>query len=111
VTAPTQGPQSSDLQTFLGANASVDPTQGAALIAYVTQLVNAYTRGVGFTAGVPNADLAAVILGASARIWAHPRQLPVDSTEGQESVSWHAGFTGWTVAETFVLDRYRIRAL
>jgi hypothetical protein len=116
VTAPTAPPQASDLQTFLGANATVDPTQGASLIAYVTQLVNAYTRGVGFTTGtggvlIPNQDLFYVILGASARIWAHPRQLPVDSTEGQESVSWHAGFNGWTVAETFVLDRYRVRAL
>ncbi|HWF28709.1 MAG TPA: hypothetical protein VG327_10085 [Mycobacterium sp.] len=104
-------PQASDLQTFLGANASVDPTQGAAAIAYVTQLVNAYTRGVGFTNGVPNADLAAVILGASARVWAHPRQLPVDQTEGQESVSWRAGFNSWSLAERSVLDRWRVRAL
>ena len=89
----------------------MDPVQGAAVIAYVTQLVNAYTRGVGFTAGVPNADLSAVILGAAARVWAHPRQLPVDETEGQESVSWRAGFNGWSVAETLVLDRYRVRAL
>lgn len=77
----------------------------------MTQLVNAYTRGVGFTAGVPNADLSAVILGASARVWAHPRQLPVDQTEGGESVSWHAGFNGWSVAETLVLARYRRRAV
>ncbi len=104
-------PQASDLQAFLGANASVDPDQGAAVIAYTTQLVNAYTRGVGFTAGVPNADLAAVILGAAARVWAHPRQLPVDETEGQESVSWHAGFNGWTTAELVTLARYRVRAL
>jgi hypothetical protein len=111
VTAPTQGPQSSDLQTFLGANAVVEPTQGASVIAYVSQLVSSYTRTVGFTNGVPNSDLWQVILGASARVWAHPRQLPVDSTEGQESVSWHAGFNGWTVAETFVLNRYRRLAL
>jgi hypothetical protein len=32
-------------------------------------------------------------------------------TQGQESVSWRAEFTGWSVAETLVLDRYRLRAL
>jgi hypothetical protein len=116
VTAPTGLPQYSDLANFLGANAVVDPTQGAACIAYVAQLVSAYVRGVGFTTGaggalIPNADLWQVILGASARVWAHPRQLPVDQTEGQESVSWRAGFNGWSVAETLVLDRYRVRAL
>ena len=104
-------PTASDLQSFLGANAAVDPAQGAAVIAYVTQLVNANTRGVGFTAGVPNADLSAVILGASARVWAHPRQLPVDQTEGGESVSWHAGFSGWTAAELMTLARYRVKSL
>jgi hypothetical protein len=116
VTAPTQGPQPSDLQNFLGANATVETNQASSLLLYIAQLVSAYTRGVGFTVGtggalIPNQDLFYVILGAAARIWAHPRQLPVDSTEGQESVSWHAGFNGWTVAETFVLDRYRVRAV
>jgi hypothetical protein len=111
VPAPTQVPQPSDLQNFLGANATVDPTQGASVIAYVTQLVQAYTRGVGFTDGVPNADLWFVILGASARVWAHPRQLPVSQAEGEESVDWRAGFSGWSVAEGLVLDRYRVRAV
>jgi hypothetical protein len=52
-----------------------------------------------------------VILGASARVWAHPRQLPVDQTEGAETVSWHAGFHGWSVSETITLDRCRVKAL
>jgi hypothetical protein len=111
MTAPQQGPQTSDPQAFLGAQASVDPTHGAAVIAYVTQLVQAYTRGVGFANGVPTADLAAVILGASARAWTHPRQLPVDETQGAETVAWHAGFNGWSVSEVIVLDRYRVKAL
>ena len=114
--APTQGPQPSDLQTFLGANATVETNQASSLLAYVTQLVNAYCRGVGFTVGtggvlIPNQDLWYVILGASARLWAHPRQLPVDETDGNESASWRAGFSGWSLAELSVLDRYRIRAL
>jgi hypothetical protein len=117
VTAPTQPPLPEDLQAFLGANAPVDPTQGAALIAYVTQLVYEYVRGVGFTTGtggappIPNAGLWQVILGASARIWAHPRQLPVDETVGPDSASFRAGFNGWSVSELAVLQRYRVMAV
>ena len=75
-------------------------------------MARAYTRGVGFdSTGAPNADIAAVIVTASARLWAHPRQLPVDETEGAESASWHAGFNGWSVSETVVLDGYRVKAL
>jgi hypothetical protein len=75
VTAPTGLPAYTDLQNFLGANATVESTQGASLIAYVGQLVYAATRGVGFTLGtgsnagalIPNQDLWNLILGASAR--------------------------------------------
>jgi hypothetical protein len=74
-------------------------------------MAQAYTRGAGWSAGVPNADIAAVIVTASARLWSHPRQLPVDEIEGQESASWRAGFTGFSVVELLVLDRYRVRAL
>lgn len=104
-------PQVADLEAFLGPSATVDPTQGAALLAWTSQIVSGYTRGVGFTGTVPNADLCAVILSASARVWAHPRQLRVASTEGEESVSWGEGFAGFNMAEIRVLDRYRVTAV
>ncbi len=108
MTAPTALPQASDLAAFLGPSApEVDSTQAAALIAYVAQLVSAATRGVGFTAGVPNADLWQLILGATARVYAHPRQLPMSETAGEESADFRQGFGGFSVAEMYVIKRYR----
>jgi hypothetical protein len=105
-------PQPSDLTALLyGASGqTVDSTQGAEVLSTVTQLANAYTRGVGFTSGVPNADISAVILAAAARLYAHPRQLAVDETVGPDSASFRGGFTGWSVLETVVLNRYRVTA-
>lgn len=104
-------PQVSDLTELLfGASGqTVDSEQGAQVLATVTQLANAYTRGVGFTAG-PNADISAVIVTAAARLLAHPRQLAVDESVGPDSASFRTGFTGWSVLESIVLNRYRVTA-
>jgi hypothetical protein len=90
---------------------TVDSSQGAEVLSTVTQLANAYTRGQGFTDGIPNADISAVILTASARLLAHPRQLAIDETVGPDSASFRGGFTGWSVLETIVLNRYRVTAV
>jgi hypothetical protein len=105
-------PQVSDLTELLyGASGqTVDSEQGTQVLATVTQLANAYTRGVGFTNGVPNADISAVITTAAARLLAHPRQLAVDETVGPDSAGFRTGFTGWSVLETIVLNRYRVTA-
>jgi hypothetical protein len=84
--------------------------QGAEVLSTVTQLANAYTRGVGFTDGVPNADIAAVIKTAAARLISNPSQLATDNTVGQESTSLRGGWTGWSIPELFALNRYRKRA-
>lgn len=56
--------------------------------------------------GEPNDELAAVITTAAARLLANPEQ--VDSGVGS---TWTRGsFQGWTLAELFVLNRYRVRA-
>jgi hypothetical protein len=106
-------PTVSDLTNLLygGSGRTVDATQGAAALSTVTQLANAYTRGVGFVDGVPNADISSVILTASARLLANPSQLLTDHTLGPSSVSYRSAFQGWTVAELATLDRYRIRAV
>ena len=106
-------PQPSDLTALLyGASGqTVDSTQGAEVLSTVTQLANAYTRGVGFTDGIPNADIAAVIKTAAARrLITNPSQLLTDSTTGPESASFRTSWTGWTVPELFALNRYRVRA-
>ncbi len=106
-------PQVSDLTNLLYGDSgqTVDATQGAEVLSAVGQLANAYTRGVGWTDGVPNADISSVILTASARLLAHPRQLAVDETVGPDSASFRGGFTGWSVLETIVLNRYRVTAV
>jgi hypothetical protein len=91
---------------------TVDATKGAEVLSTVTQLANAYTRGVGFTTnGVPNADISAVILTASARLYTNPTQLFGDQTYGPSSVSHRSAFQGWTVSELTTLDRYRVKAV
>lgn len=74
--------------------------------AIITALAKGYTRGRGFVGGAPAEDLAAVIATASARLAANPEQV------GQTTGPFHvdAGFTGWTLPELAVLNRYRKRA-
>lgn len=75
--------------------------------AIITAMARAYTRGGGFdTFGFPQDDVAAVIVTASARLVSNPDQ--VTQSVGPFAVS--GGFTGWNLAETFVLNRYRKRA-
>ncbi|MFD3038352.1 hypothetical protein [Mycolicibacterium senegalense] len=72
----------------------------------ITAMARAYTRDRGFTGTEPADDIAAVITTATARLVANPEQIPTDIG----SVSIRGGFTGWTLAELFVLNRYRKRA-
>jgi hypothetical protein len=105
-------PQVADLTALLYGDSgqTVDSEQGAQVLAAVTQIAQAYTRGVGWTGSTPNADISAVILTAAARLLAHPRQLAVDETVGPDSASFRGGFNGWSVLETIVLNRYRVTA-
>jgi hypothetical protein len=102
-------PTVSDLGALTGRTVSEE--QGTAVLAIVTAMASAYTRGQGFTAGVPNGELRAVILTASARLAANSGGLLYDEVEGPSQISYRSAFTGWTVPEQFVLNRYRVRAL
>ncbi|MGI8576484.1 MAG: hypothetical protein ACR2KG_00880 [Nocardioidaceae bacterium] len=73
----------------------------------VQAMASAYTRGRGFDVqGFPYDDVAAVITTATARLLANPEQIPADVG----GVSIKGGFVGWSLAELFVLNRYRARA-
>ncbi len=96
----------------------VDPTSVTSLksgevttvVPIVTVMAKAYTRGRGFTGNEPNAEIAAVITTASARLSANGTGLmskKVDDVEYQYSL---ASSFGWTLAEQIVLNRYRVRA-
>ncbi|HWL96049.1 MAG TPA: hypothetical protein VNP20_01835 [Nocardioidaceae bacterium] len=97
-----------DVADFLGQG---DDTTLVALagehVGIVAAMARAYTRDNGFTADEPAEDVAAVIVTATARLVANPEQLARDVG----SVSLRGGFTGWSLAETFVLNRYRKRSL
>lgn len=61
-------PTVSDLGALTGRTVSEE--QGTAVLSIATAMASAYTRGPGFTDGVPNDEIRAVILTASARlIW------------------------------------------
>ena len=77
------------------------------VVPIITAMVRSYTRGRGFVDAEPTEELDAVITTASARMLANPEQIP--TTVG--SVEIRGGFQGFSLAETFVLNRYRKRAL
>ncbi|MBF6330267.1 hypothetical protein [Nocardia transvalensis] len=96
---------------FLGQG---DNTELVALADQVVPLValmaKAYTRGQGFTGPTPNDELAAVITTASARMVANPEQIDHEQTTGPFTDRKASSFTSWSLAETYVLNRYRKRA-
>ena len=77
----------------------------------VEAMARAYTRDRGFTDDGPEPDVAAVLVTATARMMTNPGQIARDSTAGPFSESIRGGFVGWSLAETFVLNRYRKRSL
>lgn len=104
-------PTAVDVAAFLGEPAKPDTVALAAQqLPIVSAMAQAYTRGRGFADDGPAEDLAAVIITATARMMANPDQIASDDTAGPFSRSIRGGFTGWNLAETFVLNRYRRRA-
>lgn len=77
----------------------------------ITAMVRAYTRGRGFAGGQPASDeIAAVITTAAARLAANTAQLSTARTTDDRTIDVRTAFTGWTLAELAVLNRYRVRA-
>lgn len=101
-------PTTDDLGAFLGRE--IDAGQATAVLGIVSAMAAGYTRGQGFTEGEPGPDVRAVILSASARLIADTSQITSEEAMGPFSVSYRAGFDGWSAAELAVLNRYRVRA-
>ena len=100
-------PTGEDIAEFLGQ--SDDPAVAALAgehIVIITAMARAYTRGKGFYGNDVADDIAAVLTTATARLVANPEQLHYAA--GAARIS--GAFNGWTLAETFVLNRYRKRA-
>lgn len=73
----------------------------------VTTFVKAYTRGNGFSDGVPGDDLRDVIIAVTARYMVNPQQ-HLREQIGTQSVTY-ARLDGFTLPEQAVLHRYRRR--
>ncbi len=100
-------PNGQHVAAFLGAGEDPDLiARCEQAVPVVSAFATAYTRGAGFVSGTPAADLDAVITAATARLVANPEQI-VTTVGG---VTTGAGFSGWSLAESFVLNRYRKRA-
>lgn len=74
-------------------------------ISSVTAMVEAYTRGEGFNLQGPAKDLRQVIVSACARSVANPTHM-VNQRAGTQSYT-PGQFTGFTLPELKVLNRYR----
>jgi hypothetical protein len=88
----------------------VGTEQAQSVLDICTAIVKSATRGNGFVNGVPVEDLRAIILTSAARLWRNPSQLDHGETRGPESSFFRGGFDGFTVAERYVINRYRTTA-
>lgn len=98
-----------DVAAFLGksGNAATE-AMAAQHLSVVTAMAHGYTRGAGFDeTGAPFEDVGAVILTATARLMANPTQL----AQSAGPFVLNGGFSGWSLAEIFVLNRHRKKAL
>jgi hypothetical protein len=104
-------PTAADVAAFLGKTGDAATEAIAAqAITIITSLANSYTRGEGFTSGVPAGDISAAIFTAVLRFMANKSQIQYSKVKGPFTVEYRGGFDGWSVAEQFVLNRYRKRA-
>jgi hypothetical protein len=102
--AATPWPNGAEVAAFLGQSDNPELIALANQHAFIIHaMARAYTRGKGFVGTVPADDIGAVIIAATARLVANPEQL--ESRVGEVSIK--GSFTGWTLAESFILNRYR----
>ncbi len=95
-----------DLAAYL--QQDVDTATAMLVLKVAADAAKAYTRGQGFTGGVPGDDVAAVVLMAAARMYANPESY---RSVNLGSLSYTlTPFSGWTLAELAILHTHRRRA-
>ncbi|PJE23668.1 MAG: hypothetical protein CK431_09960 [Mycobacterium sp.] len=100
-----------DVAAFLRKTGDAATEADAALAwSIIGAMAQSYTRGQGFTNGLPADDLSAVIFTATLRFLANKGQLEMSRTKGPFSIEYRSSFNDWSVAELSVLHRYRKRA-
>lgn len=100
-------PTPDDVADLLGGR-PLPEDQVAAALSVVTAMVKSYCRTD--WDDLPN-DVGAVVLTATLRLLAHPRQLNMAESMGGISVDFRDGFDGFSIGELLVLNRYRVRAV
>jgi len=85
-------------------------TDAELVIPILTTMAKSYTRGRGFDGNEPNEELAAVYT-AAARLGSNGRQSAVRDKVDDVEREYRTFFSGWTLAEQIVLNRYRVRAM
>jgi len=105
-------PTATNLTDYLGGRISgiTDTGQAAEVIKVCAALCSAYTRGNGFLDGIPNAEIAAVIIGMAARVVGEPRQMAVYEVHGPSAISASGSPMGFSTSDRIVLNRYRVTA-
>lgn len=106
-------PTAGDLQAFLldGA-AQPDTEQAEQALGMAGAYVLAYTRGRGKDAGGRwREGVGEVVMSVAARIAANPSFVQWRNQAGSFAVHRSEGFTGFSLAELFVLNRYRKTAM
>lgn len=98
-------PTGQDVVRFLGKPLTAEDLVRLADIhvATIATFAAAYTRRNGFSQDAVEADIAGVIITATARLISHPEQ--IERTIG--SVRQSQGWKGWSLQEQAVLNRYR----
>lgn len=105
-----------DVAAFIGKAGDAETIEQANnALTVIVGMARAYTRDAGGFDGpgadvYVNPDLRSVLVGATARLLSNPSQLGHAETIGPWTKSWTAGFSGWSLAELAVLNRYRKRA-
>lgn len=99
-----------DLLSFMPVE-SVEREQAQLALDAAIAMVDAYCRGAARSGGVWRPGVPEVVLGVAARIAANPMGVQWREQAGQFSVHRGEGFKGFTLAEQYVLNRYRKRAM
>lgn len=89
--------------------APVDTDKAEAVLAIVTARAKSYTRGIGFSDNGIEPDIETVIQTAALRMLVNPLNTQRDEMGGLV-VQFGTDYQGWTLSETQVLNRYRMRA-
>lgn len=100
-----------ELVKFTGTQGPNVDAQAATALTTAQALVGAYCRGREKRGDVYRPGVEEVIMMVAARILANPEQISVREQVGPYQMYKAAGFSGFTLVELAVLNRYRKRAI